>query len=409
MSRARTLSRLLGNSGSLEVTPTAVSDQSNTSSSYFDVPSGTTAQRPVPPNTGMLRYNTDYGCLEQYTVSGWSTIITDLYDFSSVTFSEGTNYGRTGTDQSTWVNRVNQSWASVSTNFSVTGGVLYWTVPANGNYKITAAGAGGAPNPGSTAQATSKGAIMRGIINLSRGTQLMILVGKRGDPLDNASAYYSLGAGGGGTFVAYASNNNPIIVAGGGGGCFNGATTLADIYYFGQTRNVPALGFTTTPPDSLTSGYGAYGFDAGGGGGYYGDGVASAAGGSSVSNTTGYSTPYGCQGRAFIRASDRGIGGASSTTAYSTDAEGGFGGGGGGHTGSNAAGGGGGYTGGPGGYSGWNVVHGHGGGSFLHASMTNSASSDGQYNGSQVFNGYTLTNIGYNTLNYAGYVTIERV
>lgn len=59
--------------------------------------------------------------------------------------------------------------------------------------------------------------------------------------------------------------------------------------------------------------------------------------------------------------------------------------------------------------SSWGIVHGHGGGSFLHASMTNAASSDGQYNGNQVFNGYTLTNIGYNALNYAGYVTIERV
>jgi hypothetical protein len=58
----------------VSVTPTAVSDQANTSTGYFDVPSGTTAQRPASPNTGMLRYNTDTGSLEQYTSTGWSAL-----------------------------------------------------------------------------------------------------------------------------------------------------------------------------------------------------------------------------------------------------------------------------------------------------------------------------------------------
>lgn len=55
-------------------TPTVVSDQDNTSTGYFDVPVGTTAQRPVSPNAGYIRYNSDLGNLEQYTASGWGSI-----------------------------------------------------------------------------------------------------------------------------------------------------------------------------------------------------------------------------------------------------------------------------------------------------------------------------------------------
>lgn len=56
----------------LSVTPTAVSDQSNTSTGYFDLPAGTTAQRPTGAS-GMIRYNTSVGTPEVYTSEGWVT------------------------------------------------------------------------------------------------------------------------------------------------------------------------------------------------------------------------------------------------------------------------------------------------------------------------------------------------
>lgn len=340
------------------------------------------------------------------TVRSFSIIVySDLYDFASVELSEGVNVGRFGTDQSTWVSRVAQSWASNTSYFSVTNGIIYWTVPRTATYRILASGAGGASNSAGS-QNPSKGAILRGNITLTRGTQLQILVGKRGDPVDS-NGYFSHGAGGGGSFVAYA-DNTPLIVAGGGGGLFN-ATTLADQYFFGQTRPVPLTGFSSTP-QSLTSGQGGYGWDAGGGGGFYGDGfLASGSTGTMITNNTGYSAPYGTQGRSFIRGSDRGIGGTNSSSTYGTDAEGGFGGGGGGHTGANAAGGGGGYTGGPGGYSGWGTTQGHGGGSFAHANMSSLGTSDAQYDGNGTYNGSAISNLGYNTANYSGYVIIERL
>jgi hypothetical protein len=44
----------------------AVYDIASTSTGYFDLPSGTTAQRPASPHTGMARYNTTANALEFY-------------------------------------------------------------------------------------------------------------------------------------------------------------------------------------------------------------------------------------------------------------------------------------------------------------------------------------------------------
>ena len=52
-------------------TATAVSDQANTSTGYFDIPAGTTAQRPASPATGNVRVNTETNSLEHYYDGGW--------------------------------------------------------------------------------------------------------------------------------------------------------------------------------------------------------------------------------------------------------------------------------------------------------------------------------------------------
>jgi hypothetical protein len=74
------------------VTPAAVSDQVNTSTGAFDLPSGTTAQRPGSPSIGMLRYNTDTQSVEQFTSAGWLKITTQIPTLSSIT---GTIYFQT--------------------------------------------------------------------------------------------------------------------------------------------------------------------------------------------------------------------------------------------------------------------------------------------------------------------------
>lgn len=66
-------------------TPDAISDQVNISTGYFDLPSGTTAQRPATPATGNIRYNTTTGFAEVYTSAGWGTFGAQLPSISSVT------------------------------------------------------------------------------------------------------------------------------------------------------------------------------------------------------------------------------------------------------------------------------------------------------------------------------------
>jgi hypothetical protein len=46
----------------------------NTSTGYFDLPAGTTAQRPGSPNSGMIRFNSDLGQFEGYNGSAWSSV-----------------------------------------------------------------------------------------------------------------------------------------------------------------------------------------------------------------------------------------------------------------------------------------------------------------------------------------------
>jgi hypothetical protein len=77
----------------ISVTPTDVSEQSNTATGAFDVPAGTTAQRPSNPNTGFVRFNTQLNFLEQYTTDGWVGISAP----PSVTSVDNTNIAESGT------------------------------------------------------------------------------------------------------------------------------------------------------------------------------------------------------------------------------------------------------------------------------------------------------------------------
>ena len=58
----------------VSVTPTAVSDQANSSTGYFDLPAGTTAQRPGSPTSGNLRFNSDTSGFEGYNGTAWGSI-----------------------------------------------------------------------------------------------------------------------------------------------------------------------------------------------------------------------------------------------------------------------------------------------------------------------------------------------
>ena len=73
------------------LTPMAVSDQTNTSTGYFDIPSGTTAQRPGTPVLGALRLNTTVNYVEVWNGSAWVAVgdQSAFYAVESLTIAGG--------------------------------------------------------------------------------------------------------------------------------------------------------------------------------------------------------------------------------------------------------------------------------------------------------------------------------
>jgi hypothetical protein len=55
-------------------TPTFTGNVTMTSTGFALIPAGTTAQRPLTPVNGQIRYNTDYGAFEGYANGAWGNI-----------------------------------------------------------------------------------------------------------------------------------------------------------------------------------------------------------------------------------------------------------------------------------------------------------------------------------------------
>lgn len=85
-------------------------------------------------------------------------------------------------------------------------GVQIWRVPFTALYRLKVAGASG----GNASSSGGKGAIVAGVLLLTKGTVLHLLIGQKGLPGSSGAG------GGGGTFVV--SNKNTLLVAAGGGG-----------------------------------------------------------------------------------------------------------------------------------------------------------------------------------------------
>lgn len=79
------------------LTPTNVSDKANTSTGYFAIPSGTTAQRPANPTGNMIRKNTTTGYIEYYDVASSLWVGIGAFSATGGTYttytSNGTSYG----------------------------------------------------------------------------------------------------------------------------------------------------------------------------------------------------------------------------------------------------------------------------------------------------------------------------
>ena len=300
----------------------------------------------------------------------WPRDIAALYDFTSFTFTNGTQTGRLGPSLQNLLSSYDTNendWLNNTEFFNTSSGIQLWTVPKNGTYRIEAWGARGGNN--SSGHTGGLGAVVVGDFTLVGGQVLQILVGQQG----NDAGYSCSGnSGGGGTFVieqvsTTLTNSNILLIAGGGGGGGGGAATqnrkngtISNNGFTGDGSAESGVGGTSGNGGGAGSGCVV---SSGGGGGVFGDGLTSSGGGNG--------------GSSFIAG---GTGGVNGSNSGGTSQGGGFGGGGGGERG---GGGGGGYSGGGGGglvtCSCSNLASGGGGGSFN--SGTNQSNTAGSQNG----------------------------
>jgi hypothetical protein len=280
-----------------------------------------------------------------------------LYAFTTATFTPGGSLGREGptlAEAKTGLTGPEVAdWKNNTDYLNVTSGIISWTVPKNGIYKINALGARGGK---STGDGGGLGARLIGDFVLSEGDVIKILVGQKGNPLVNYG-----GGGGGGTFVIkspYNDTGSILVIAGGGGGRAQAMGTLGSNAVLTTAGGRPTTEIYGAVSGGTNGGGGsAYqlhqppGGDGGGGGGFTGKGQ------TSFHQQGNYGGGYG--GSSFTNG---GLGGISNTSSARTNtAVGSFGGGGGGtQTSNGGGGGGGGYSGGAGGA--WSG--GGGGGSY---------------------------------------------
>jgi hypothetical protein len=203
--------------------PSAVSDQANTSTGYFDLPAGTTAQRPASPATGMIRYNTSESRYEVYNGSEWLLLLTASYSFSAdflvIAGGGGGNIGAGGSGGYRTSVGTNGGGAStesslsllINTSYTVTigaGGAAYTTGNNSVFSTVTSNGGGRGSDGGDLA--TLNGGSGGGGRNSNGGT------GSQGYNGGSSSSTTSGGGGGGAGQVG--SNSSGTTGAKGGDG-----------------------------------------------------------------------------------------------------------------------------------------------------------------------------------------------
>ena len=324
------------------------------------------------PLTGLTSGNVYY-VRNQLTGLGGSA----LYQFTNFTFTTGGVTGRTGPTISQLRTAYSSAeWRNQYLNEGSAQGYQDWTVPEDGLYEFTVRGA-----PGRQGRALGGGgAIVRGRVRLTRGEIITIVCGQRGElPSGGNITPGSSGA----SWVVRKSGNIPLFVAGAGSSSSNVTNGLNAVTT--NTGGTSSRGFV-----GGTSGQGAAGrASGGGGGGFFSAGGNSSNGGGGA----GYNTNL--------------LGGLGAVA--SNSGNGGFGGGGGADGNVN------GNSGGAGGYSGGATNDaaqgvGGGGGSFIFATATNVATSNGQYNGLTNLFGTPITNLNaFNTGDVEGSVEVTLV
>ena len=239
------------------VTPTAVSDQDNTSTGYFDLPAGTTAQRPGSPVNGMIRYNTTLSKVEAYQNGEWVFYAVPYsVDYLIVAGggagggSPSTNMTGAGGGAGGYITGSTQAIGSNSIVIGA-GGTIVTNERGNsgsnsslfGLTAIGGGGAGGGVGANGTAPGLSGGSgggsagWYSGVVSGGSGTSGQGNAGGAGGVVNGAGAGGGAGAVGQGGNASGVGGNGGVglnwqslgtyYAGGGGGGAFNGASAAA--------------------------------------------------------------------------------------------------------------------------------------------------------------------------------------
>lgn len=210
MSKARNLSQVIVDAGgdinasSLDnVTPASISDKANTSTGAFDLPAGTTAQRPASPHNGQTRFNTTLGYPEWYSAnaSAW------------VPYSEGLPYS-----------------------------IEYLIVAGGGGGGTGTGGGGGAGGYITGSTQVSTGASITATVGAGAPTAFYQSPSSNGSDSSFGLTLTAIGGGRGASGNSGTVNNGGNGGSGGGGAYYSGSTQTAGSGTAGQGYNGGAPG-----------------------------------------------------------------------------------------------------------------------------------------------------------------------
>lgn len=212
--------------------PAGVSGKTNSATDFFQVPRGTTAQRPASPATGMVRFNTELNYLEEYRNNQWLPIssvfsasggtVTDVSGYRYHTFtSSGTFQILSGTASVDYLivagggGGGTDMFQDRSAGGGGAGGMVSGSTTLSPNSYTVIVGAGGSGGIASSGSAT------RGVSGNNSSALGITCIGGGGKSGTAVSGSYNGGVGGGG---AGGISDNPVggssgtANTGGGGG-----------------------------------------------------------------------------------------------------------------------------------------------------------------------------------------------
>lgn len=257
----------------VNATATTVSDTNNTSTGYFKIPVGTTAQRPGSPSSGMIRQNTTTGLPEWYdaTSSTW-VAFNAVAPYVIEMFAWGGGGGGGGGSG------VGGGGGAATGSMLVTSGTAFAVVvggggqargPEAGPGPAVAGGGGNTGNAGYGGQGGGYSGIFT--TSASQANAVLIAGGGGGGSYDWSN---SVGGAGGGTNGQNAQGTNAA----------NGASQSAGGTGTGGVNNGAAL-------QGGTANGGDEGGGGGGGGGYWGGGAGNGSAGGAGGGGSGYFKP----------------------------------------------------------------------------------------------------------------------